>query len=103
DLVCGLGPVEGLGLLVMGSDELSDCSFEFLDTAVRGTLNLALCKQCEPAFDLVEPRSMGGGKVQMIARPLQQPLANQRGFMGAVVVQYQVDFHVGGNCRIDPL
>jgi hypothetical protein len=35
--------MEGLGLLVMGSDELSDCSFQFLDTAVRGALNLALC------------------------------------------------------------
>ncbi len=94
--------MEGLGLLVMGSDELSDCSFQFLDTAVRGTLNLALCKQCEPALDLVEPGSKDGGKVQMIARPLLQPVADQRSFMGVVVVQYQVDFHVGWNCRIDP-
>ena len=86
----------------MGSDELSDCSFQFLNTAVRGTLNLALGKECEPAFDLVEPGSMGRGKVQMIARPLLQPLADQRSFMGAVVVQHQVDFHVGWNFGVDP-
>ena len=102
DLVCRFGPVEGLGLLVMDGDELSDCSFQFLNTAMRGTLNLALCKSCKPALDLVEPGSMGGGKVQMIARPLLQPVADQRSFMGAVVVQHQVDFHVGWNCRVDP-
>jgi hypothetical protein len=89
--------LDGLGLLVMESGELSDGTFQSRNAAARGTLNLALCKPCEPTLDLIEPGSMGRGRVQMIARPLLQPVADQRSFMGAVVVQYQVDLHVGWN------
>jgi hypothetical protein len=34
DLVCGFCPAKGLGLLIVGSDELPDCGFQFLDAFV---------------------------------------------------------------------
>jgi hypothetical protein len=55
-------------MLVMSSDELSNRCFQFLNTLVRAALDLSLCKQSEPALDLVEPRSMRGSEVQMVAR-----------------------------------
>ena len=42
--------------------------FQFLYAGVRAALDLPLCKQCEPALHLVEPGSMRGSEVQMVAR-----------------------------------
>ena len=67
DLVCGLGPAKGFGLLVVGSDEFADRRFEFLYAGVRTALDLPLCKQCEPAFHLVEPGGVRGSEVQVIS------------------------------------
>ena len=60
----------------MGDDELSDGCLQFLNTSVRTALDLPQCKECEPTLNLVKPRSMGGSKVQMVARPLLQPPAD---------------------------
>jgi len=50
----------------------------------------------EPALDQVEPTGRSGREVQMEARALGQPVANQLGFMGAVVVQNQMHLQL---CR----
>ena len=69
-LICGFGPVEGFRLLVVDGDELTDGSLQFLNTAMGTALDLSLGKQCEPAFDLIEPGGMRRREVQMIPWPL---------------------------------
>jgi len=66
---------------------------------VRAALDLALGEQCEPALDLVEPRGMRGGEVQMVSRPFLEPLADQRCLVGTVVIQHQMDIELEGNDR----
>jgi hypothetical protein len=51
-------------------DELPDGGFQFGYAAVRTALDLPLGEQCEPALDLIEPRGLGGGEVQMIPQSL---------------------------------
>ena len=46
---------------------------------------------------------MGWSEVQMIARSLLQPLANQCCFVRAVVIQHQMNVEIGGNGPIDLL
>src|SRR5580658_3675776 len=38
----------------------------------------------------------------MVAWSLEQPAANDRGLVGAIVVQHEVDVEIGWNRRIDP-
>ena len=57
---------------------------------------LFFCQRGEPALDQVEPTGRSGREVQMEAGALGQPVANQLGFMGAVVVQNQMHLQL---CR----
>ena len=43
---------------------------------------------------------MGGSEEQMIAMPLQQPAANQRRFVRAIVIHHQMDVEIAGNSSI---
>jgi len=85
----------------MDGNELPDGGFQFGYAAMGAALDLPLGKQCEPAFDLIEPGGMGGGEVQMIPRPLLQPLPDQCGLGGGVVVQHQMEIKVGVHCSVD--
>src|SRR3974377_2419994 len=88
NLVCGFGPSKGLRLLVVDFDELPDGVFKLFDAAMRTTFDLPLGEQCDPPLDLVERGGVRGSEVQMVAWALYQPAANQRRFVGAVVIQY---------------
>jgi len=55
----------------------------------------------EPALDLIEPRTAGGGKMQMVTRSLFQPGGDLRGFVRGVVIQHQVDVEAGRHCLLD--
>ena len=53
DLVGRFCPTKGFGLLIVGSDEIPDYSFQFLNASVRAALDPSLGQECEPPFDLV--------------------------------------------------
>jgi len=76
-------------------DVLPDGSLEGSDTGVHTAAQLALREQREPAFHEVEPRGARRGEVQMEVGPLQQPPANQRRLMGAIVVQDHMHIQAG--------
>ena len=51
----------------------------------------------EPDPNLVEPGNVGGGEVEMVAWPGGKPLLDAGVFVGAVVVDDEVDIEVRGN------
>ena len=78
-------------MLVVVVDVVSDGLFQLFGGAVNASSELLFGEVCEPAFDQVQPRGRGWGEVQVEARPLGQPVMDQIGLVGAVVVQDQVD------------
>ena len=63
--------------------------------------NLFLRQLAEPAFDQVHPGCPGWREVQVKPGVPQQPAVDHRGFVGAVVVEDQVDLEVLGHRSID--
>ena len=55
DLVGGLGPFEGSGILVVVIDEGADVSFQLLDGGVNTALEPLSGELGEPALDLIDP------------------------------------------------
>ena len=55
DRIGGLGPDEGLWVVVVGLDEGGDGGLQFVHAAMDAALDLLVGKQRKPALDLVEP------------------------------------------------
>lgn len=55
NLVCGLGPFEGLRVSVVHVDEGSDVGLELPDRCVDTSLDLLSGEFGEPALDLIDP------------------------------------------------
>jgi hypothetical protein len=55
DLVCGLGPFEGLRVSVVQVDEGADAGLELPDGGVDASLDLLSGEFGEPALDLIDP------------------------------------------------
>jgi len=55
NLVCGLGPPEGLWVSVVQVDEDSDVGLELSDGGVNTSLDLLSGEFSEPALDLIDP------------------------------------------------
>src|SRR5260370_36044925 len=81
DLVGGLGPLEGLGVVVPELDPLFEGAGQLVDRAEDATVEPAALQFSEPSLDLVEPRGVGGGEVQLEPRVLQQPPLDRRGLV----------------------
>ena len=64
DLLGGLGPDEGVRVVVPGLHPGSDVGFEGLDAAVIAVVEQVLGEVGEPSFDLVEPAGVGRGVMQ---------------------------------------
>lgn len=62
----------------MGGDETGDGAFQLLNAAMGAMLDLALCQDAEPAFDLVEPGGAGWGEMDMVAGPFGEPRLDRR-------------------------
>src|ERR1700732_3448841 len=90
DGIGSLGPDKRLRVVIVGLDEGGDIDLQLLDAAMDAALDLLVGKQCEPAFDLVEPGSAGRCEVQVITRVTGQPGPHWRGLVGGVVVKHQV-------------
>ena len=103
DVAGGLGPSERFGLGICGLDVSFDGGFEFADRGEDAALEGSLGQQRKKAFNLVEPGRRGGREVHMPARALQEPIADQLGFVRAVVVHDNVDVEIGGHVALDLL
>lgn len=55
DVVCGLGPAEGLGIGIVGVDAGADVAFEGTGRAVNPAPDLLVGQECEEALDLIDP------------------------------------------------
>ena len=55
NLVCGLGPFEGLRVFVVQVDECMDVGLELPDGGVNTSLDLLSGEFSEPALDLIDP------------------------------------------------
>jgi hypothetical protein len=89
DLVGGLGPCEGSGVVVPVSQEAGDGALQVGNAGEAASANHLL--ESEPAFDQVEPRGTGRSEVQVKTRMFSQPPRDGRMFVGAVVVTDQMD------------
>ncbi len=68
DVVCGLGPREGLGVEVAHVDEPADVLLELNHAEVRSSFDHLLGEMSKPALDLVEPRGIGRREVDVEPR-----------------------------------
>ena len=55
NLVCGLGPFEGLRVFVMQVNEGTDVGLKLPDGGVNTSLDLLSGEFSEPALDLIDP------------------------------------------------
>jgi hypothetical protein len=55
NLICGLGPPEGLRVSVVQVDEDTDVGLELSDGGVNTSLDLLSGEFSEPALDLIDP------------------------------------------------
>ncbi len=78
----------------MARDELLDVLDQFAYRAKRTTADGALGNEPEPALDLVEPRTVRGREVQVVARAPGNPGAHLGVFMGGVVIEDQMHIEV---------
>ena len=65
-----------------------------LDRVMIASLDLLLTELGKPALDLIDPRTVGWGKVQVVARPFGQPATHERGLVGGVVIQDDMNLSV---------
>src|SRR4030095_8267178 len=91
DLIGGLRPLERLRALVREVDVATDGHLEFAGAAVEPLLELLLGRRGTPPLTGVQPRAAGRREVDMKAGMPQQPAMNPRRFVGARVVDDQVD------------
>ena len=85
-------PHERPGMFVPGPQELPDRRLQFRH-ADKGRPTHGLLRQfTKPTLHLIEPTRTGGNEVQDKSRMLGQPRPHPGMFMGAVVVQYQMEF-----------
>ncbi len=86
---------------MMRVDELADGSFQLRNVAMDAATQLFVRQLGEPAFDEVQPRPVRRGEVDVNARSLRKPVANQRRLVGPVVVHDQMDVQRLGHGRVD--
>ena len=77
-------------MAVVEFEVVADGVFQFAGAAMDAAAQLFFGKASEPAFDQVEPGGAGRREVQMKARMTQQPALDGRGFVGAVIVDDQM-------------
>jgi len=94
-------PSKRLWIGVCRRDVGADGCFELPHRAESASLEGSLGQQGEEALDLVEPGSRCGGKMHMPPGPLGEPVADQPGFVGAVIVHDDVDIEIRGHVSLD--
>lgn len=82
-------------------DEGINLLHELLDVGERAAADGFLGNDSKPTLDLIEPRGIGRGVVDMEPGPPGQPGLDLGVFMGGVVVDDQVDVQIVGHIGID--
>src|SRR5437763_3933940 len=82
-------------MLIVVVDKGVDLAFEITDGLEGTAADRLVGNQGEPALDLVEPRTVGWGEVQMETGASRQPRANPWMLMGGVVVADQMHIETG--------
>ena len=65
---------------------------EFLDASKTGSFQCRSAQDAEPDFDLIEPRGMGGGKVEVDIGMSLDPRVVGFEFMNAQIIEDHMDF-----------
>ena len=73
NLVCGLGPFEGLGVLVVAVDEAADVGLQLPHRGMNAASEPLSGELGKPALDLIDPRSRSRREVYAIVRPAGEP------------------------------
>ena len=97
DLISRFGPDKRFGVLLVDFEILFGCRFQFFRTSVRSTPYLVLSNGGKPALNEVHPRGTRWRKMKMKPFAGQQPVMHQGGYVGTVVVQYDVNLQIFGN------
>jgi len=77
-----------------------DALGEFLDVAEGTAADGTLGNETEPAFDLIEPRRVSWGVVDVVARPGGEPDANFGVLVGGVVIDDEMQVERDRNAFI---
>src|SRR5260370_14244983 len=97
----GFGAGEGTGGFIVAGDESIDVFPELADAGEARAPERGSAEDGEPALDLVEPRGVGRGEVEMNVLVAAQP-APARRLVGIEVVEDDVDLPAR-IVRADPL
>ena len=103
DGVGGRGPHKGPGIGVVVVGEAADPLLELGDGREGAAAEGLLRDEVEPDLDLMEPGSVGGGEVDVVAGPVGQPTLDAGVLVGGVVVDDEVEVEVRGPVGIDVL
>jgi hypothetical protein len=91
NLVCALGPFEGLRVSVVQVDEGADVGLLLPDGGVDTSLNLLSGEFSKPALDLIDPRRGTRRKMDMTVRPADEPRFDLGCLVGGVVIHDDTD------------
>jgi hypothetical protein len=85
----------------VGGEELVDRLDQLGDAVEDAAAERFVGELAEPAFDEVEPRARGRDEVEMEAGVFREPRLDVGVFVGAVVVDDQVEFAVTGKLAVE--
>src|SRR5215213_11026461 len=85
DFVRGLGPLEGLAVLVVRIDVRKDGLAELRDARVRSALERLLGEQPKESLDEVQPRGIGRREMKVDPRMTQHPSVHRGRFVSREV------------------
>lgn len=101
DGVGGGGPGKRSGMKIVVLDESVDALDELLDGGGGAAADGLMGDVTEPTFDLIEPGSVGGREVHVIARMCRQPGADFGVLVGGVVVDDEMELQVRRHTRVE--
>jgi hypothetical protein len=87
----------------VGLDEGADVVFQLLDGRVDPAPYLFVGDQGKEPLDLIDPRCPGWREVDVPSRALCQPIADELGLVGGVIVHDEVNLKVGRHIGFDPV
>src|SRR5216684_5993390 len=87
----------------MRFDEFLDTGFQLRHAAVGATTDLFHGQLREPPFDETQPRPIRGRVMHMESWPFGEPVANERGFVGAVVIHDDVHVESARYLRVNQI
>jgi len=91
DGIGGGGPDKRLGVNIGVLDKMIDLPDQVFHASECSPADRLLGDDVEPDFDLIEPRGVRRGEVDLIPGAAGQPTFDPRMLMGGVVVDHQMD------------